>query len=199
MAEFQDLKGQTFGYWKVLARAVNYKDGSAQWICQCECGTQQILRASSLKSGNSRSCGCHKNDYNRKHGGKGTRLYEIWRAMRYRCQNPEHQAYKDYGGRGIKACSEWEDFGVFREWAVTAGYDDTKSIDRIDVDGDYAPGNCRWTDCETQMNNRRNTPHYTLWGETLTISQWSKRLGIPRSTIYNRMKQGLSFEQAVQK
>lgn len=116
MAKFEDLKGQKFGYWTVVERAENHPaTRRAQWFCECECGTKKIIRASALKSGKSKSCGCHKNDYNKIHGGKGTRLYECWRHMRYRCDNKNNQAYEMYGARGIKVCDEWQEFGAFRK------------------------------------------------------------------------------------
>ena len=197
MAKFMDLTGNKYGYWTVLRRVSNNQRGSARWLCECECGKQRILTTSALSKGYSRSCGCHKNDYNRTHGGKGTRLYEIWRHMRYRCENPNNQAYEHYGARGITVCNEWHDFASFRKWAEANGYDDSKSIDRIDVNGNYTPDNCRWVDSKTQMNNRRNTPHYEYNGQTLTISEWSQKLGIPRSTILNRLKRGWEFERAI--
>ena len=200
MAKFEDLKGQKFGYWTVVERAENHPAArSAQWLCECECGTKKIIRASALKSGKSKSCGCHKNDYNKIHGGKGTRLYECWRHMRYRCDNKNNQAYEMYGARGIKVCDEWQEFGTFRDWALENGYSDNLTLDRIDVNGNYEPSNCRWADAVTQMNNRRSTPHYTVDGRSLTISQWSRETGIPRSTILNRLKRGMSFEAAIEK
>lgn len=138
MAKFEDLKGQKFGYWTVVERAENHPaTRSAQWLCECECGTKKIIRASALKSGKSKSCGCHKNDYNKIHGGKGTRLYECWRHMRYRCDNKNNQAYEMYGARGIKVCDEWQEFGAFRDWALENGYLDNLTLDRIDVNGNY--------------------------------------------------------------
>ena len=200
MAKFEDLKGQKFGYWTVVERAENHPaTRSAQWLCECECGTKKIIRASALKSGKSKSCGCHKNDYNKIHGGKGTRLYECWRHMRYRGDNKNNQAYEMYGARGIKVCDEWQEFGAFRDWALENGYLDNLTLDRIDVNGNYEPSNCRWADAVTQMNNRRSTPHYTVDGRSLTISQWSRETGIPRSTILNRLKRGMSFEAAIEK
>ena len=122
-----------------------------------------------------------------------------WRHMRYRCDNKNNQAYEMYGARGIKVCDEWQEFGTFRDWALENGYSDNLTLDRIDVNGNYEPSNCRWADAVTQMNNRRSTPHYTVDGRSLTISQWSRETGIPRSTILNRLKRGISFEAAIEK
>lgn len=196
----ENLKGQKFGYWTVIERAENHPTTkSAQWICECECGTKRIIRASVLRHGGSKSCGCHKNDYNKIHGGKGTRLYDCWRHMRYRCTNKNNQAYPMYGGRGIQVCQEWMNFEEFQKWAIENGYSDNLTLDRIDVNGNYGPSNCRWANAVTQMNNRRSTPRYTLGEKSLTISQWSRETGIPRSTILNRMKRGMSFEDAIAK
>ena len=197
MAKFDDLTGRRFGYWTVIARAKNNTHGSAQWQCQCDCGKVRVIGAEYLKNGRSQSCGCHKNDYNRRHGGKGTKLYEVWRFMRYRCESPNNQAYPMYGARGIQVCEDWHDFAAFRVWAMDNGYREGLSIDRIDVNGNYEPSNCRWTDARTQMNNRRNTPHYEYGGKRMTISEWSKETGIPRNTLLNRIKRGWSFERAI--
>lgn len=198
MAKFENLEGREFGFWKVIERAENHSSTkSAQWLCECECGTKRIIRASILKSGKSKSCGCHKNDYNRIHGGKGTRLYEIWRHMIYRCENPENQAYEKYGGRGITVCDEWHDFVCFREWAMENGYKETLSIDRIDNNKGYCPDNCRWATSEMQMNNRRMCNVLEFNGEKLTLSQWAKKTGIPRSTLLNRIKRGWNIEKVL--
>lgn len=195
----EDLAGKKFGYWTVIEREENSKCGKVRWRCRCECGSERIIVAQSLKSGNSKSCGCHKNDYNRIHGGKGTRLYECWRQMRYRCENPNNQAYPDYGGRGISVCPEWHDFANFQRWAFSSGYNDSLTIDRINVNGNYEPSNCRWVGYKVQMNNRRNTRHYELDGKNLTMSEWSQLTGIPRATIYNRLQRGDTFEEAIRK
>ena len=197
MSKCENLIGKRFGHWSVFARAENNACGSACWRCRCDCGSVSVVRAQSLKSGRSNSCGCHKNDYNRKHGGKGTKLYEVWRSMRYRCEKQSNHAYPMYGARGIQVCSEWHDFSLFRKWALENGYEHGLSIDRIDVDGNYEPSNCRWADSKTQMNNRRTTPHFEYEGKSLTISEWSRESGIPRSTILNRMKRGWSFEKSI--
>lgn len=197
MAKFEDLTGKRFGYWIVIERAANNEHGGVRWRCRCDCGNERIVGAQALKRGTSKSCGCHKNDYNRVHGGKGTRLYEIWRHMRYRCENPKNQAYEKYGARGITVCEEWHDFAEFRRWALANGYEDSLSIDRIDNDKGYRPDNCRWATSKTQMNNRRTCNVLEFGGEKLSISQWAEKVGIPRSTLLNRIKRGWSIERTL--
>lgn len=200
MGKCEDLKGREFGFWKVIERAENHPTTrSAQWLCECVCGKRRIVRASALRTGRSKSCGCHKNDYNKTHGGKGTRLYEIWRQMRYRCENPNNQAYEKYGARGITVCDEWHDFAQFRAWAIDNGYDENLSIDRIDNDKGYCPGNCRWVSSYVQMNNRRMCNVLEFNGEKLTLSQWADKTGIPRSTLLNRIKRGWDVEETLTK
>lgn len=139
-----------------------------------------------------------------KHGGwiQNRHLYNVWSCMRSRCHNKNHPQYKDYGGRGISVCNEWNDFRVFREWALSNGYVDRNnrddcSIDRIDVNGNYDPSNCRWTNRKVQMNNRRANVFLTYKGETKTLSQWADALGICYSTFMSRYDRGLSIERIV--
>ena len=198
MAKFEDLSGKRFGKWTVIERADNNSCGSARWICKCDCGTIAIKPGESVKKSKQGCRKCYVSP-RKKHGGKGSRLYECWRHMRYRCDNKSNQAYPMYGGRGIKVCAEWYDFGKFQEWALENGYSDNLTLDRIDVNGNYEPKNCRWADAVVQMNNRRSTPHYTLGDKSLTISEWARETGIPRSTILNRLKRGWSFKDAVEK
>ena len=130
------------------------------WLCRCDCGNTVVVRGDHLREGTTRSCGClgkenRENGANFKHGGRKTRLYSIWAGMRKRCTNKNCTAYGNYGGRGIKVCKEWKDFSVFRDWALKSGYLDSLSIDRINVDGNYEPANCRWATAKMQANNRR--------------------------------------------
>lgn len=124
--------------------------------------------------------------------------------MRRRCCNPKDDGYKNYGGRGIKVCDEWlNDYSAFRTWAYNNGYDETLpkgecTIDRVDVNGDYCPDNCRWANKETQANNTRRNRKVTLNGETKSIRQWIRILGIGKSTVYYRIKEmGYTPEQAL--
>jgi len=135
-----------------------------------------------------------------KHGGwtQNKHLYSVWCSMKSRCQNTNHRQYKDYGGRGITVCDEWKDFTEFREWALSSGYVDGNcycSIDRIDVNGNYEPSNCRWANRKEQMNNRRVNVFLTYKGETRTLAQWADTLGICYSTFMSRYDRGWSIER----
>lgn len=118
--------------------------------------------------------------------------------MKSRCLNPNTERYKDYGGRGITICDDWVDsFESFRDWAFENGYDETLTIDRIDVDGNYEPGNCRWITGVAQANNRRSNVVFTYNGETHNVTEWAAIVGIKPKTLFARLASGWSFEEAI--
>lgn len=126
---------------------------------------------------------------NRIHGYSDTRLYRIWISMRSRCNNQNDKFYKDYGGRGIKVCDAWNNsFEPFKTWSLSCGYKETLTIDRISVNGDYCPENCRWATNKEQSNNRRNTLYITFEGVTHTTSEWASILGISVQTVIAHYK-----------
>ena len=123
-----------------------------------------------------------------KHGYRHTVVYDTWRHIKGRCNNPKDKAYKNYGGRGIKVCKEWQDNPkAFCDWALANGWQKGLSLDRIDNNKGYSPDNCRWVTRKVQNNNRRCTPHITYNGETHTIKEWSDILGIKYHTLFVRI------------
>lgn len=156
-----DLTGQRFGELTVIRQDGNTKRGGAIWVCRCSCGKENRPTGSNLRQGKVRSCGHDRMEKfwaaSRTHGQSNTRLYRTWKAMRARCSLPTDTGYENYGGRGIRVCDEWQaSFEAFATWAAKTGYRDDLSIDRIDNDGNYEPGNCRWVGVEAQAINKRN-------------------------------------------
>ena len=145
-----EMKGRRFGQLTVIEEGT--KTGKeTMWVCVCDCGNKVTVNGNSLRQGKTVSCGCHRKTLLVTHGLYQTRLHRIWRGMKQRCSNPNKQHYDRYGGRGIKVCDEWEnDFQAFYNWAMSNGYRDDLTIDRIDNDGDYEPSNCQWI---TQAEN----------------------------------------------
>lgn len=137
--------------------------------------------------------------YHYKHGSSNTRLYNIWFGMKRRCQDPKHKDYPRYGARGIKICEEWKnDFLPFKQWALSHGYSDKLTLDRIDCNSNYEPFNCRWVIVKEQGNNRRSNRFITYKGETKTVKQWADELGIERHALLYRLN-NWSVEEAFTK
>ena len=137
---------------------------------------------------------------NHKHGLRHTRIYNIWRSMRQRCNNPNNNRYRNYGGKGITVCEEWNDPRVFAEWAYNNGYSDDLTIDRIDTSKGYTPENCRWTTYTTQENNRTNNVFYECKGERHTLTEWARITNMNPGTLWARIhKYGMPVEDAISK
>lgn len=201
-----DLTGQRFGRLTVIERRGSSKDGQKLYFCECDCGGTKLVRSSDLRRGITRSCGCLQREcssnkfkrLNTRHGGCGTRLYGIWFDMRQRCSWEKSISWANYGGRGIRVCDEWEaDFVPFRDWALANGYRDDLTLDRIDVDGNYCPDNCRWANLDEQNNNKRSCIYVTIGGVTKSVTQWCRETGVPRHTAYSRIRKGWEPERAV--
>lgn len=199
-----DLTGQKFGRLTVLERAENAKDRKTRWLCRCDCGNEIVVYGRYLRGGNTKSCGCYHRERaktlgeaNATHGLSHTRLYVIWSGMVRRCHNPKAQRYSDYGGRGISVCDEWrDDFLAFREWALSNGYQEDLSIDRMDNNKGYSPDNCRWATDAEQANNMTSNTMITFNGKTQNLKQWSHELGMSYTALVFRFKRGWPIEKA---
>ena len=188
--KLKDLAGQKFGKLTALYQLHNNHTRHTYWLCTCDCGNLVEIRSSHLRSGNTKSCGCLRNAIITKHGKHNTRLYRIWAAMKRRCYNKSQSDYKNYGARSIKICDEWRrDFKAFYNWAIDNNYQDNLTIDRIDVNGNYEPSNCRWSTIKQQANNRRTTKYITYQGETKSLSEWCELFNLKYHTIKYRLNE----------
>lgn len=199
-----DLSGKRFGRLVVQKRDENAKCGMTRWKCLCDCGNECSVLARNLVSGHTVSCGCYRNEVReqlqKKHGYKGTRIYGVWEKIKSRCCNPDNPSYSRYGGRGITICDEWRDNPeAFIEWAYANGYDENAkygecTVDRIDNSKGYSPDNCRFANEQTQANNRRTNKRITYNGETHTVAEWARILGINQSTLNGGLWSGKTLE-----
>ena len=198
-----DITGQRFGRLVVKEwLGTKFRGGQTHSLyrCECDCGnTKDILRMD-LLSGRIVSCGCYALEVRTKHGGCKERLYPIWHAMIGRCRNSNNKYYYAYGGRGIRVCDEWNDYSKFREWAMNNGYNPEAeylecTIDRIDVNGNYEPDNCRFVDFEVQANNTRRTIKIEMDGTIKSLKQWCNYLDCNYEKACHRKKVGKDIRE----
>jgi hypothetical protein len=200
----KDLKGQKFGKLTALEPVGKNKKRCVLWRCICECGNESVVASDALSSGRIKSCGClrlenlrrafKENGGHCQHGMHGTRLYSSWRGMLNRCQNTsDPEKFQTYGGRGISVCQEWHEFEPFRKWALQNGYAAELTLDRIDVNGDYCPENCRWATPKQQARNRRDNVTY----QGRCLAEWAEEVGIGYQTLRKRIEAGWTWERAL--
>ena len=189
--------GDRFGRWTIIkesARVISPNGVKLRaFLCRCDCGKESIVRWYSLKSGRSVSCGC----YMRSHHSEGwkypenlifSRLYTIWASMKQRCYNKSSSSYKTYGAKGITICDDWkDDFMAFYNWALSNGYSDNLTIDRINSKGNYEPSNCRWATYKEQANNISTNLRFAYNGEEHTIHEWADIVGINAMALRYRI------------
>lgn len=202
MSKVNDLTGKKFGKLTVIKRCGSNKNGRALWLCKCDCGNTKIVCGNSLLTKITMSCGCYNKELvkkvNLKHNMSYTKLYKVWQGMKTRCYDKNFMYYYNYGGRGITICDEWKnDFSKFYEWTINNGYEEGLTIDRINVNGNYEPNNCRWITKREQNNNMNKTIFIEYNGKRQTISQWSKELNISRVALYERIKRGWNAKKTL--
>jgi hypothetical protein len=199
MSNVKDITGNKYGYLTALSLSGKAKNGVTVWECQCDCGNTINARSDLLRAGRIKSCGCFRKTTkqwgNFKHGLSKSRLYEIWSDMKQRCCNPNTRNYNIYGGRGIKICEKWlgeNGFSNFYQWAIDNGWDESKSryeqsIDRIDVNGNYEPSNCRFISYQEQANNTRSNRIIHYNGTKYTLAELSRIAGLSQPTLRRRL------------
>lgn len=206
--QLKDITGQKFGRLTVIKRVGRNKQRQATWLCQCECGNQITVVGCYLRGKRVMSCGCLRKDNLlksiTKHNKSRDKIYKVFTGMKARCYNKNSIEYKNYGARGIKICEEWlNNFLNFYDWAIANGYDENAehgkcTIDRIDVNGDYCPNNCRFVSNLIQQRNKRNNRFIEYKGIKLCVSDWEKRLNFSQGTIKTRIKNGWSIKQIIE-
>lgn len=200
--------GDKFGYLTVIREVEpNITPcGTVQrkFLCQCDCGNQVVRNLSGLRRSDKANCGCKNyniGELNKKYLKEYTQsfLYSTWHGMRQRCLDKNSSHYKYYGAKGITICDDWlNDYTKFYEWAIKNGASKDCTIDRIDVNGNYEPSNCRWVDAITQANNKTQNRIIEYNEEKLTLAQWSKKVGIKESTIRRRIdRYGYTIDEAL--
>lgn len=198
-----DLTGQTFGRWNVKRFIGLDSHKRALWECECECGTIKSIASNNLRRGLTKSCGCYKSDSTKErlttHGHSNTRLYHIWQGIKRRCNNPNEIRFANYGGKGISMAKQWEDYKNFEDWALKNGYQENLTIDRIDLSKGYEPSNCRWVTNESQANNKSNNVYVEINGETHTLGEWARIVGVSYKTIHTRYSRGERGERLIRK
>lgn len=189
----KNLTNQKFGRLTVVEITNERTSGRhVVWKCICDCGNECYVNAASLTSGKTKSCGClakeSRGTSRITHHKSNEKIYRVWQSMKDRCNRKKNKNYPHYGGRGLKVFSEWEDdFQTFYDWALANGYKEGSQIDRVDVNGNYEPSNCRWVNVKMQQNNKRNNHLITYRGITHTITEWEDLLGFKRGVISSRI------------
>lgn len=207
MSRRLELTGQKFNRLTVIEYVGQNDRNLSLWRCRCDCGNEIVRTGNAILQGHTKSCGCAKKCRHdvkkKKHGGSYDALYDVWVQMRRRCHNPKSSAYSYYGGRGISVCEEWRDEGTgyisFRAWALQNGYTKGLTIERVDVNGNYCPENCKWIPKARQSDNTRRTIWIEYNGEKHNLKQWSRILGMSDETIRYRYHRGLPVEEVLKK
>lgn len=197
-----DLSGKRFGRLLVINKHSSFK-GHVKWLCKCDCGNECVVQGSSLKSGNTTSCGCYKREYSKELYStvrqNDKHLYAVWNGIKQRCFNKNNKSYKNYGGRGITMDKEWaNNYESFYKWAIQSGYKQGFQIDRIDNNLGYCESNCRFVNNLVQANNKRNVKFHEINGVSKTLSEWCREYNMDYFLVRQRVfKLGWNIEKAL--
>lgn len=192
---FLDLTGQTYNGIEVLKFVKMSNHGKAMWLCRCHCGKLFEVIGGNLRSGTTNSCGCLTLARLTTHGMTGSKVHEAWQSMIQRCYNPNHKSYKNYGGRGITTDERWRYFEAFYE--DMGDPEPGQTLERVDVNLGYFKANCVWANWTQQGRNKRTNKLISFNGRTLCVSAWAEELGIPKTTLGNRLRRGWTIERAL--
>ena len=208
MSKIKDLTGQKFGMVKII-KLDRIENRRTYWLCECECGKIFVRRSDNITNKEVKSCGCYRKQNNKiigyLHGdgckkSKYHRLYQCYMNMKQRCYNSNCNQFKDWGGRGIIVCDEWKNnYLVFKKWAIDNGYEDNLTLDRIDVNGNYEPDNCRWINKTEQNRNTRKCKHFIINNEDHTIPILAKKLNIHKDTIAYWLNKGYDINYILER
>lgn len=199
--KLKDLTGQAFERLTVHHLVGVSPLRKATWCCLCVCGRTVVVEGASLRSQNTRSCGClvhetvNAGQFSRQHGKTGSRVFRIWSGMRNRCCNPRAVDFRRYGGRGITVCERWMVFAAF--YADMGDPPRGTTLDRRDNNRGYDATNCRWATALEQGNNKRNNRMVTFDGVTLSVSQWARCKGLTYTALLGRLDQGWDLDKAL--
>ena len=198
MPKFIDLAGMKFNRWTVIEKVGKEAQGIV-WMCRCDCGTEKTVSGGNLRSGLSKSCGCWNLEQVRsakKHGMSKSPEFKVWKLMRNRCNNTDSPDYPRWGGRGIRVCPRWD--ASFSDFYADMGpRPDGTSIERMDNNGNYDPGNCKWATDEEQAHNKRNNRVLVGMGKTQLLCDWAKETGISASLLHYHLKQGKTMDEII--
>lgn len=200
-----NLIGERFG--RLMVIRFSHSKNGAVWLCRCDCGNETLVRTSILRCGSTNSCGCGSreaalNNYSEARDRRkvpyphSRKMKDMYSNMQARCYDPSNKRWKNYGARGIKICAEWlTDIRAFYKWVFENGWEPGLTIDRINVNGDYEPSNCRFATALVQMNNTTRNRRLTWNGRTMTVTEWARKLGVRSQAIQHRVDRDWTIER----
>lgn len=197
---FIDIQGKKFNRLFVVSLVKKENTKISYWECLCDCGKSIIVQSCHIRGGHTKSCGCLQketvSEINKSHGISDSEIYSVWQNMKNRCNNENYHRFDRYGGRGIKVCKRWEE--SFLEFHTDMGErPEGFTIERMDNDGDYEPGNCKWADNKEQCRNRSSNRIITFNGKTMCVADWAEEKRMNLSTIHSRIRMGWSIERTL--